>query len=107
MVLTMDRQPTWLRREWSYRAYVRGLRYGLVSALGAGIFILLGASRVIGLWVPTIGVFAAFALAIPAVAMGIVGWINVPDKNRANLHQLALLKMVAHDMFRGLPPNNG
>jgi hypothetical protein len=102
----VEHQPAWLRDEWSYRAYVRGLRYFLIGFASAGAFGLLGRSGVIGHRAPVAGVIAAFVLAFGSVVAGLVGWLLVPDKKRANVHQLALLRMIAHDMFRGLPARN-
>jgi hypothetical protein len=48
-------------------------------------------------------VTVAFVVAVPSVLIGSVGWLLVPDKKRANLHQGAFLAMVAHDIFKGLP----
>jgi len=96
-------QPTWLRSEWSYRAYVRGIRYFLIGFLLAVTFGLLGRSGAVAHWIPVSGVLLGFALAFGSVIAGAVGWLLVPDKNRAILHQFAFLRMVAHDIVRGLP----
>ncbi|XVV08250.1 hypothetical protein ACQP2X_25730 [Actinoplanes sp. CA-131856] len=99
----MDGQPTWLHNERSYRVYVRGLRYALIgfaSALACGA---VGASGVIGRWVPLAGVAAAFVLTFTSVLTGMAAWFLIPDKPRANADQPAFLRMVGHDLFRGLP----
>ncbi|SNY52662.1 hypothetical protein [Paractinoplanes atraurantiacus] len=101
----MERQPTWLRGERSYRAYVRGLRYGLAGFLLAVVSGLLGRSGVIGHRVPVAGVAVGFVVAFGSVVSGVIGWLLVPDKNRANVRQAALLRMVVHDVVRGLPAN--
>ncbi|MFC7529244.1 hypothetical protein [Actinoplanes sp. GCM10030250] len=100
----MTQQPAWLRNEGSYRMYVRGLRGALLAFAAVAVFVLLGATGVAGTWIPTIGVLAGFAVAIPAVPVAMIGWLRVPDKNRANLHQGAFLRMVGHDIVRGIPP---
>ncbi|MEU8816689.1 hypothetical protein [Actinoplanes sp. NPDC048796] len=99
----MSAQPTWLRAESSYRAYVRGLRYGVLGFLLAVASGLLGRSGLVAHGLPVAGVAAGFLLAFGSVVSGVVGWLLVPDKNRANVHQAALLRMIAHDMIRGLP----
>jgi hypothetical protein len=99
----VDRQPIWLRKEWSYRAYVRGLRYFLIGFLLALALGLLGRSGAGPHWIPVSGVLLAFVLATGSLILGAVGWLSVPDKKRAGLHQLAFLQMVAHDILRGLP----
>jgi hypothetical protein len=99
----VSKQPEWLRRERAYRAYIRGLRYGLLGFVLAMAFGLLGGADVVSVWIPTIGVLASFVLAVPSIVAGMVGWILVPDKNRANAHQWPLLRMIAHDIFKGMP----
>ncbi|XVU30085.1 hypothetical protein ACQPZJ_24235 [Actinoplanes sp. CA-054009] len=99
----MSGQPTWLRDERSYRAYVRGLRYGLIGFVLAVASGLLGQSGAVGHWLPLAGVAAGFVLAFASIVTGMIGWLLVPDKNRANVRQGALLRMVAHDVVRGLP----
>ena len=93
----MTQRPVWLRQERSYRAYIRGLRYTLLTAALAVLSGVLGFHGLTLLFL-----LAAFPLAV----IGMVGWIMVPDKNRANLHQLAFLAMVGHDIFKGIPRDN-
>ena len=86
----MTQQPVWLRGESSYRMYVRGLRLAVLAFAGTGFFVLLGATGVVGTWLPSIGVLAGFAVAIPAVLTGMVGWLRVPGKRRIALNQGAV-----------------
>jgi hypothetical protein len=99
----VTKQPEWLRGERAYRAYIRGLRYGLLAFLTATAFGLLGSADIVNVWIPTIGVLASLAVAVPAAVAGMVGWILVPDKNRANVRQGSFLRMIIHDVFKGWP----
>jgi hypothetical protein len=101
----MMQEPVWLRAETSYRMYVGGLRVALLAFLSTTLFFLLGASGVVGTWIPTIGAFAGFAVSFVAIPVGMIGWLRVPDKDVANAHQAAFLRMVGRDVFRGLPPD--
>jgi len=103
----MTQQPVWLRNESSYRMYVRGLRLALLAFAGVAVFVLLGASGVAGTWVPTIGVLAGFAVGIPSVLAGMIGWLRVPDKMRVNRDQGAFLRMAGRDIVKGLPAGTG
>ena len=99
----MSGQPIWLRDERSYRAYVRGIRYALVAFALLGLFGQVAASGVIDHRVAAAGVVAAFGLAFASVIAGAAGWLLVPDKRRATVRPHAFLRMVVHDIVRGLP----
>lgn len=96
-------RPDWLRKERAYRVYIRGLRYSLISFVLVGLLGLLGKAGILSLLIAGVGVMV-FGLAggISVIAGGI-GWLLVPDKHRANLHQGSFLAMVCHDIFTGIP----
>jgi hypothetical protein len=99
----MTQRPVWLRQERAYRAYVRGLRYTLLAGL---LIILFGLLRTSGVLPRPAGdglVIACFAVAFVSVLTGMIGWVLVPDKHRAILHQGAFLAMVGRDVVKGLP----
>jgi hypothetical protein len=90
----LNRQPAWLRNEWSYRLYVRGLRLAVLGGAVAAVCGWLVASHV---KVAVAGVLLGLATGFVSVVCGIVGWIALPDKNRAVVDQGAFLRMVGHD----------
>ncbi|XVU30081.1 hypothetical protein ACQPZJ_24215 [Actinoplanes sp. CA-054009] len=63
----------------------------------------VGASGVIGRWVPLAGVAAGFVLAFVSVIAGVAAWFFIPGRSRAAADQPAFLRMLGHDLFRGLP----
>ncbi|WP_433378989.1 hypothetical protein ACQPZX_12680 [Actinoplanes sp. CA-142083] len=107
----MTQRPVWLRREPAYRAYIRGLRYTLLAGLSMLVVGLLGVTRLIPPALTRGLMIACFLVVCLSTLIGGVGWLLVPDKRRANLHQFAFLAMVGHDVFKGMPrdkqPQNG
>jgi hypothetical protein len=75
----------------------------LLGFILAGSAVFAAATGVVPALVVASVVTVAFVVAVPSVLIGSVGWLLVPDKKRANLHQGAFLAMVAHDIFKGLP----
>jgi hypothetical protein len=99
----VNRQPDWLRRERAYRAYVRGMRFAVLGFVLGGSAVLAAATGVVPTPVLACIVTVALVIGVPSVLIGGVGWLLVPDKNRANIHQGSFLSMVARDVFKGLP----
>jgi hypothetical protein len=92
-----------LRRDWPYRAYVRGFRGMLICFLLLGLCAFLGASGVIDVQFIKVAVVIIIPLTVLSLISGMVGWIAVPNKNSLGGKQAAFLRAVVHDLFRGLP----
>jgi hypothetical protein len=99
----MVAQPQWLRAERSYRTYVRGVRYAFSGLVLTVAFGFLGKASIITGWPLRVVVLLPMSVTFLSVIVGGISWLLVPDKNRANLHQMAFLKMIAHDIFTGIP----
>jgi hypothetical protein len=98
----MDR-PDRLRREPSYRTYVRALRFGLSGFVLAVIFGLLGKAAITGGAVRAVSVLLPMLVTFVSVIAGGIAWVIMPDKQRINAHQWSFLAMVARDIVKGIP----
>ena len=100
-------RPVWLRRGPSYRAYIRGLRVFLICAVLIVAIVLLLKSGLLPDPVAALGIVVVMLVGAVAIVTAAVGWIRVPDKNRANVDQFAFLWMIVRDIFSGIPNEDG